>query len=348
MDSGAFSMTRRRIASLLAVAAALGLIVAGCGGGGSTKVSAGSVAKVQKVDITRSSFTALMDQAQRSYTSQKRTFPTAGSSEYVALQQQAVQFLVQRAEFEVKAADLGVKIDEKTIDTRLADVKKQYFGGDEKKFQTQIKAQGLTAEQVRADIRAQILSEEVFKKVTADVKVSDVDVKAYYDKKPTTYTQAESRDVRHILVKTKALADEVYAQVKYRSATDSWNAPAKKYSEDPSSKDTGGKLTISRGQTVPEFDASSFALKTGEVSQPIKTQFGYHVIQALSDVKPKKTQPLTEVRETIRQQLLQQKRSEGMTAWVEGVKQEFASKVAYATGFEPPAAATSIAATTTG
>ena len=201
---------------------------------------------------------------------------------------------------------------------------------------------------MRTDIRAQIISEEVFKQVTADVKVSDVDVKAYYDKNLFTYSQAESRDVRHVLVKTKALANEVHAQVRNRSATDSWNAVAKKYSEDPGSKDSGGKLTISKGQTVPEFDAASFALKTGEVSQPIKTQFGYHVIQTLSDVKPKKTQPLTEVRETIRQELLQQKRSKGMTAWVEGVKQEFASKVAYATGFEPPAAATSIAATTTG
>jgi parvulin-like peptidyl-prolyl isomerase len=76
----------------------------------------------------------------------------------------------------------------------------------------------------------------------------------------------------------------------------------------------------------------------------VKTQFGYHVIQALSSVKPKKTQPLSQVRETIRQQLLQQKRSESMTAWAEEVKKEFEDKVVYATGFEPP----ELPATTTG
>lgn len=339
-------MTKRRLATIAVLAAALAAVVAGCGGGSSSKVSAGSVAKVGKTDIKRSDFTALMDQAQRSYTSQKRTFPTAGSSEYIALQDQAVQFLVQRAEFSQKAAELGIKISDASVDQRLTDVKKQYFGGDEKKFQTQIKQQGLTAEQVRADILAQIVSEELFKKVTADVKVSDADVKAYYDKNPTAYTQAESRDVRHILVKTQAIADDVYKQVVALGAKGDWTALAKKYSQDPGSKDSGGKLTISRGQTVPEFDKLSFALKTGEIGKPVKTQFGYHVIQALSDIKPKKVQPLSQVQETIRQQLLQQKRSDAMTKWVEGVKTEYQKKIAYATGFAPPAAAT--AATTTG
>ena len=326
-------MTRHRLLPLLALLAVVGLVVAGCGGGGSGKVSAGSVAKVGKVDIKRTQFTALLDQAQRSYKSQKRTFPAAGSSEYITLQNQAVQFLVQRAELDAKATELGIKNPDEGVETRLKDVKKKYFAGDEKKYQAQIKAQGLTDEQMRADFRAQIVSEELFKKVTGDVKVTDVEVKAYYDKNKATYVQAESRDVRHILVKTKALADSIYAQLKGGA---DFAALAKKHSEDTGSKANGGKLTVARGQTVPEFDKKSFELAVDEISQPVKTQFGYHVIQALTKIKPKSTQPLSQVRETIRQQLLQQKRSEAMTKWVEGVKKEFEGKVAYATGFEPP------------
>ncbi len=355
-------MTKHRLLPLLAVLAVVGIVVAGCGGGGSNKVSSGSIAKVGKVDIKRTQFTALLDQAQRSYKSQKRPFPTAGSSEYIALQNQAVQFLVQRAEFQAKSVDLGIKISDKSIDTRLVDIKKQYFGGDDKKYTKQLKDQGLSEEQVRADIQAQIVSEEIFKKVTADVKVGDADVKAYYLKNPTTYTQAESRDVRHILLSpkavtdpkvladpkakaaaeakalaaAKALADVVYTKVTALSAKGDWTALAKQYSDDPGSKASGGKLTITRGQTVPEFDKLSFDLKTGAIGKPVKTQFGYHVIQALSAVKPKTVQKLAQVQETIRQQLLQQKRSEAMTAWVEGVKKEFEKKVAYATGFVPP------------
>lgn len=336
-------MSRRRLATLIAVVAAVGVVAAGCGGG-SDGVGSGNVAKVDGVEIKRSAFNALMDQAQRSYTSQKRTFPTAGSAEYVALQQQAVQFLVQRAEYRAKAEDLGINISEKSIDERLADTKKQYYGGDEKKFTKDIQQQGVTIEQVRDNLRAQIISEEILKKVTADVKVTDADVEAYYKKNPAAYTQEESRDVRHILVKTEAIAADVRAQAVALGEKGDWKDIAKKYSEDPGSKDTGGKLTVSRGQTVPEFDKMSFELKTGEISPPVKTQFGYHVIQALSSVKPKKTQPLSQVRETIRQQLLQQKRSESMTAWAEEVKQEFEDKVVYATGFEPP----ELPATTTG
>ena len=352
-------MTKLRLLPLLALLAVVGVVVAGCGGGGSGKVSSGSVAKVGKVDVKRTEFTALLDQAQRSYKSQKRPFPTAGSTEYIALQNQAVQFLVQRAEFQAKAAALGITISEKSLETRLADIKKQYFGGDEKKYAKQLKDQGLTAEQVRADVLSQIVSEELFKKVTADVKVGDADVKAYYVKNPTAYVQAASRDVRHILLtpkvitdpkvladpKAKAaaeasalaaakkLADSIYAQLKGGA---DFAKLAKKYSQDPGSKDSGGKLTISGGQTVPEFDKMAFSLKTNEISPPVKTQFGYHVIQALTKIKPKTTQTLSQVRETIRQQLLQQKRSEEMTKWVEGVKKEFERKVTYATGFEPP------------
>ena len=354
-------MTKHRLLPLLAVLAVVGVVVAGCGGG-SSKVSSGSIAKVGKVDIKRAQFTALLDQAQRSYKSQKRTFPTAGSSEYIALQNQAVQFLVQRAEFQAKSVDLGIKISEKSIDTRLVDIKKQYFGGDQKKYAKQLKDQGLTEEQVRADIQAQIVSEEIFKKVTADVKVSDADVKAYYLKNTKSYTQAESRDVRHILLAPKAvtdlkalaspkakaaaeakaltaaktLADEVYAKVVALGPKGDWTALAKQYSDDPGSKASGGKLTVARGQTVPEFDKLTFTLKTGEIGKPVKTQFGYHVIQALTAIKPKTVQKLAQVQETIRQQLLQQKRSEAMTAWVGGVKKEFEKKVAYAIGFVPP------------
>ena len=355
-------MTKRRVLPLLALLAVVGLVVAGCGGGGSSKVSSGTVAKVDKVEIKRTQFTALLDQAQRSYKSQKRTFPTAGSSEYIALQNQAVQFLVQRAEFQAKSVELGIKISEKSIDTRLVDIKKQYFGGDQKKYLKQLKDQGLSEEQVRADIRAQIVSEEIFKKVTADVKVGDADVKAHYLKNLTNYGKAESRDLRHILLSpkpvtdpkvltkpkakadadakalaaAKTLADEVYAKVTALGPKGDWKALAAKYSDDPGSKAGGGKLTVSRGQTVPDFDKLSFELKVDEIGKPVKTQFGYHIIQALSAIKPKTTQKLAAVQESIRQQLLQQKRSEAMTAWVEGVKKEFEKKVVYATGFEPP------------
>ncbi len=143
--------------------------------------------------------------------------------------------------------------------------------------------------------------------------------------------------MRHILVKKKAQADQLYRQLQNGG---DFAALARKHSEDTGSKDNGGKLTISRGQTVKEFDTRAFQLKKNEISRPVKTEFGFHIIQALSDVKPAKVTPLAEVKDSIRQQLAQTKKNERMTKWVDELKKEYDGKVSYAVGFNPPPAAT--------
>ena len=128
-------------------------------------------------------------------------------------------------------------------------------------------------------------------------------------------------------------------QIRYRRADLSggdFAAIAKESSADTSSATDGGKLTISRGQTVPEFDKVAFELKQGVVSRPVKTTYGYHLIEALSPVRKAKITPIDEVRATIRAQLRQQKRTEVMTKWIEDLRSEYEGKVSYAEGFAPP------------
>jgi parvulin-like peptidyl-prolyl isomerase len=319
------------------------LIVAGCGGGGDVPKDA--VAVVDGQPIARADFDGLIKQAKKSYTSQKREFPKAGTPEYQTLKNQAVQFLVQRVEFEQQAKDLDVEVTEKQLDARLAQIKKQYFGGDQKKYEKQLADQGLTDKQVRADIRAQIVSEKIFENVTNAVKVTDKELEDYYTKNKAQYGTPESREVRHILVKTKAQADDLYNQLQDGG---DFAALAKKFSQDPGSKENGGKLTISRGQTVAPFDQTAFLLQVGTVSKPVKTEYGYHLIEPLGPVKEAKTTPLKEVKDSIRQQLLQTKKNEAMTKWVDDLKRDYKEKVDYQTGFTPPAAPTTTAATTNG
>ncbi len=335
-----------RIAVLpTALAVLLALLAAACGGGGGGgSVPGGAVAVVKGTSIKKAQLDNLMRQAQHSYASQKRAFPKTGSPEFITLQGQAVAFLVQREEFSQKAKQLGVDVTQKQIDARLKQIKKQFFSGSDKKYQAQLKQQGLTEADVRDSIETQLISEGLFQKVTKDVKVSDKDVKAYYDQHPEQYSQPSTRDVRHILVKNKALADKLYAQIKGGA---NFAALAKKYSQDPGSKAQGGKLTVYKGQTVPQFDKVAFSLKTNELSPPVHTQFGWHIIQALSSVKSKKTTPFAQVKESIRQQLLQQKRSTAMTDWVNGVKKEYEHSVSYAKGFTPPPTTTASTASGT-
>lgn len=334
----------RSLRLLILLAAVLAVGASACGGGGGS-VPKDAVAVVAGETIPTTDFDTVLAQAKKSYESNKQAFPKAGTEEYQTLKNQVVSFLVQRVEFEQKAKDLGIDVTDKQVEERLTQIKKQYFAGDQKKYEKQLADQGVTDEKVRADLRAQLVSEGLFKEVTKDVKVTDKDIVDYYDENKATYSTPESRDVRHILVKTKALADDLYRQL---AAGGDFTALAKKYSEDPSSKDKGGKLTIARGQTVAPFDQTAFLLKVGTVSHPVKTEYGYHLIEPLSEIKPAKQTPLKDVKESVRQQLLQTKRNEAMTAWVDDVKREYEDKVSYAVGFQPPPPPPTGTETTTG
>jgi parvulin-like peptidyl-prolyl isomerase len=329
---------------LVLLALPLALFAAACGGGsGNASVSSGDVAVVNGEHISRAALDQRMNGAKCGYTLQKRTFPKAGSSGYQTLQQQIVQTLVERIELAQKAPSLKVSVTDKQAEDQLKNLKKQYFGGSEKKYRSELKKQCVTDAQVRDDVRANLLSNAIYKKLTVNATVSSAEVRAYYDAHREVYTTPQTRVVSHILVKSKALADRLYAQLK---AGADFAKLAKKYSTDPGSKSNGGQLTITKGQTVPEFDKVAFELRTGELSKPVHTQYGWHIIHADKPAKPHQSTPFAQVRGSIRQQLLQGKQRAAVQKWLDGVKKEYVGKVSYATGLAPPATTTS--ATTTG
>jgi foldase protein PrsA len=332
---------------LLFAFASLALLAAGCGGTTTASLGSNDVAVVGGHHITKDDFQQLMARAKKSYDAQKRPFPKAGSTEYEQLKGQAITFLLQQAEIEEQASKLGVNVSNSDVDKEIARYKKQFYGGSEARWEKAVKQQGLTDDQARDAIRQQLISKGVQDKVEADVKVSNADIKQYYDTHKTQYVQPESRDVRHILVPKKALADSIYQQLKSGA---NFAKLAKRYSKDPGSAANGGKLTVSKGQTVPAFDKTAFSLKTGQISPPIHTQYGYHVIQALSAVKPAKTTSLAQVRASIKQQLEQQKKSDKLNKWLEDTKKSYCNgKIKYQVGYtpNPDPCATLTAATST-
>ena len=313
------------------VLAAVALVAAGCGD--SDEVPADAVAVVDGTDVKRTSLDELLARAKKSYTAQKRAFPKAGTAEYQSLQTQAVAYLVQRVEYEREGESLGVGVTDAQITKKIGEVKKQYFGNDQKKFEQGLKQQGYTEASLREDIHSQLVTEGIYNKVTNGVKVSDVEVRKYYDSNKDRYSVAESRSVRHILVKTKSEADNLRSQL--RGGAD-FAALAKQKSLDPGSKDTGGKLTVTKGQTVAPFDKAAFSLETNALSAPIKTEFGYHLIQPLGDVKPGSVTPFGQVQDQIRTQLVSERKNTAVNEWVTETQKKYEDKVTYAAGFEPP------------
>jgi hypothetical protein len=191
------------------------LMLAACGGGKSaSKLASDDVAVIGATHVKVPLFTDLMAQAKQSFKTNKQAFPKAGTTGYQQIKSEAVVLMVQGAERQEKANDLGITVTDKQVDARLKALKKQYFGGSEKKYQAQLKAQGLSEPLVRYDVRTQLIQEALFKKVTKNVTVSARDVTKYYAENLTSkYTTPASRDLRHILVKSKTVAASIFKQL---------------------------------------------------------------------------------------------------------------------------------------
>ncbi|HEU5207370.1 MAG TPA: peptidylprolyl isomerase [Gaiellaceae bacterium] len=335
-------MTSARALFALLVAA-LALVATACGG--SDSVPAGAVAVVNGTEISKSQLDEYMDLSKKGYERTNQAFPKAGTPEYQNLQARNLAYLVELVQLQQAADDLDVKVTEADIDKLENETIKSKFDGDRAEYEKALKKAGYTAEQYRKTAYTYaVLSSKIFDAVTKDVEVTDQDILEFYAANQSQYGTPESRDVRHILIAekksdgsvdfaaSKKKADEVYADIKGGA---DFAALAKQLSADPGSAKVGGKLTITRGQTVPEFDKTAFELSTNEVSKPVKTTYGYHIIEPLSDAKKATVQPFDKVKASIKTTLLQQKRNEAIQAWVEDQKKDYEGKVSYAVGYEP-------------
>jgi parvulin-like peptidyl-prolyl isomerase len=321
----------RKLLPLLLLAL-IALPVAACGSSDESKtVPPGAVALVGDKPIEKGDLDRLLAQAKANYEAQKQDFPAVGTPDYQNLRGTLLRGLVQQSQWEQAGGAMGVEVSDQEVDTRLDALKQQYFKGDEEKFKTELEEQGPTEEALRDQLRAKLLSDKLYKTILDKVQVTDADIKAYYDSHKAQFMQPESREVQHILVKQRSLADEIYAKLKNGA---DFAALAKKYTQDPGSKGDGGKFTAYQGKTVKPFDKFVFSAKVGELSHPIKTSFGWHVIEVLSDTKPAAPQPLADAKDQISGTLLKQKQDQALKDWVKDAESKY--PVTYATGYAPP------------
>jgi parvulin-like peptidyl-prolyl isomerase len=309
-------------------------VATACGGGGAgTTPAANDVATVGPLHITKQRFEDQLNVARVNLKAQGQKFPKAGTTEYETLKANAMALLVMSAARELKAQEQGIEVTEQQVTKRLQEIKKQYFGGNEKKYRAQVAKQGLSDAEVRAQIRTQLVSERIAEQITGEVSVSDDDVTEYYEENIGQYVQ-KTRDVLEILVgKDKKLAFKLHKQLKNGA---DFAKLAKRYSQDPGSKDIGGKFTARQGQDVANFDKVAFSIKTGELAPPVNTpEYGWFLIKAVSPVREEK-QAKEEVAPTIRAQLAQEKRNDAMTEWLTDATESVCDgRISYQVGYTP-------------
>ncbi len=169
------------------------------------------------------------------------------------------------------------------------------------------------------DIREQLLIESLLKKkVATNINPSDQELKDYYEKNKDKFKSGQEVSTRQILVKTEKEAKEIKTKL---DKGEDFAELAKQYSIDPSAKATGGEIGYhAKGSLVPEYEAVAFKMtKVGQISAPIKTQLGYHIVQ-LQGIKPPSYTPFDEVKDFIKQRIVQEKQNDVLEKYVSDLK----------------------------
>ena len=162
-----------------------------------------------------------------------------------------------------------------------------------------------------------LLTQFAIAKALERVTVTEAEIKEYYDAHPEQFAPQEMVSANHILVDTREDADAIREQIV--SGATSFEDAARARSKCPSAPQGGDLGQFGRGQMVPEFEQACFALQEGEISQPVKTQFGWHLIR-LNRREQSKAYSLSEAREAIRQLLLEEKRQKAYQSKVNQMK----------------------------
>ncbi|GAB6156170.1 peptidylprolyl isomerase [Desulfosporosinus burensis] len=241
------------------------LVATGC----SSLVGGKWAVKVNEDQILVKDLEERVAEAQKTYEKQGMKFDTDQGKQ--ALSQIKSQLLDRMIEGKLIAQEVkknSLNPEDAKVKEQEEIIKKNI--GDETIFQDTLKQQGMTVLELRNFLA-------VYEKTTGDIKLTDADIKTFYDQNIANYSQPESVKARHILVKTEDEANAIIAQLK--AGTD-FVQLAKEKSTEPGAKDSGGDLgTFTKGKMVPEFETAAFSQKVGTFSTaPVKSEFGYHVI----------------------------------------------------------------------
>jgi foldase protein PrsA len=268
----------------------LGLALAGCsegsaGGGG------GDVATVNGEKISRADYDAKLESSQQG----KAVF------------NQMVQGLL----IDQYAKSNNISISDADVQKKEDDIKSKYPAGQ---FEQILKSQNLTEDDVKRILRQQLIVE---KAVDANIKISDADISSYLAKNHATLDTQEQVRARHILVADLKTAQDVENQLK---AGAKFEELAAKYSTDPSSKAKGGELGFfSKGQMVPAFQAAAFSQPLNVVGPPVKSPFGYHIIE-VEEKKPATVATVANSSDKIRTLLTQQQEQAAVPTFLQSLR----------------------------
>jgi peptidyl-prolyl cis-trans isomerase C len=276
------------------------------------------VARVNGLDVPKSDFDRLVKQMEMQ--AGQPVPPNRRDEVYRAVLEQLVTYTALVHETKARKIDVTPAEAKQVSDAKIAELRQQI--PDPKAFNKALADRNMTLERLRADIRNDIAINKMMQAEVANAPaVSDADVREFYDKNPNEFSGLRAS---HILIrptgfdedskkKAKAQAEDILKQAK---AGGDFAELARKHSADGSAQQGGDLGFFTKGSMVPAFADAAFALKPGEISNVVETQFGFHIIKAVE----RKDVPMEEATTRIREFLTAKRRDERQQAFVSEVK----------------------------
>jgi parvulin-like peptidyl-prolyl isomerase len=227
------------------------------------------------------------------------------------------------------AEEAGIEADREAVDAQIQDLRAVFDSDDQ--FRMKLEADGYTEESFRRHIERMTAGIVYLERIRADASdVRDAEVEAFYAENEYRLTLPEQVRVRHILLKWKplgtqddraAIREQMQPVLKRARAGEDFAALATEYSEDSATKVNGGDTGFfPRGTMVPAFEEAAFALQPGEVSDPVDTVFGVHILKLEERTEPRLL-PLEQYREQLRDYVREEKMAAAVDARIEELRE---------------------------
>lgn len=256
---------------------------------------------------------------------------------------QVMQFLIQGYWYQLEANQRHINVTNADVEKAFNSAKKSQFTSDSQ-FQSFLSSTGQTLQDILFRFRINTIAAKLVAKETKPVTAADI--QHYYQSHLSQFGSLETRDIRIVLTKTKAEADAAKAAL---ASGKSWNEVAKKYSIDPTTKDSGGLLTgVTKGQQDAALDDPAFAAPINKLEGPVSSQFGYYVFEVTKST-PATQQSLAQATAVIRQTLTNQQSTNAQSALNSVMRKHWLSKTSctttynttnYCKGYKAPKTAT--------
>jgi parvulin-like peptidyl-prolyl isomerase len=264
----------------------------------------------------------------------EKTPPKPGNPKYEEVKENAIKFILEGIWIQGLADQWGIEVTEQDVAKKLKEIKKESFKS-EAEFQKFLKESHYTPADINERVKIQLLGEELGNQLKEKAPTpSQSEVEGYYEAaKSTQFTQKASRDVRVVVNKDRKKAEEAQGALAKDNSAGNWQKVAKKDSEDPETKESGGlKKGVQEGIEEEPLNAEIFATPEGQIEGPVQTKSGYTVFEVINST-PESVQELKTVESQIQATLAQRAEQEYSTNFASQFSQEWTARTFCADGY---------------